>query len=344
MQMDLIGQSPEAQDFLRTVVSNIEPYLLFPDERFMTISTGVLATSAVDLQNEMIDPGCLEDMAAQINKESLWMMREHNPLLGIIGRVFAARRFYAPESGIYFVAIVNGLYDLDRLPTFQDFGVDISTPFEIAYDAPETEKIAEARLAYSPHEIPETTIEEMLEQAPEFVARDAALQARKSAEPTPILTVLASLWLLTSNPFSKKFLERLGDESAVAAVAFFSWLKDRVFTKVAQLNPKTLFVLETAYKGCRVEFVTSSTDPAILIEATQSVHNAAQSAIVLVDKLEHLGIQKLIYEFHLPTKKWLPLHAATRGGGVISNRAALIVLDQLYQASLSVADSQNKQI
>jgi cation transport regulator ChaC len=330
--MDLIGESPEAQEFFRSVASDIGRYLLFPDEHFTMIRAGILATSAVDRQNEIISPNCLESMAAQINKNSLWMLREHNPLLGIIGRVLAAGRFYAPGSGIYFVATVNGFYDLDRLPGFQDLGVDISPPTESAYDLPETERIAEARLGYSPHEIPETAVEEMLEQAPEFVARDAALQGRKSAEPTPILTVLASVWLLISNPFSKKFLERFGEKSGDAAIAFLSWLKDRVFTKVAQLNPKTLFVLETAYKGCRVEFVTSSTDPAILIEATQCVHGAAQSAVALVDKLEHLGVQKLIYEYHLPTRKWLPLHAATRGRGVISDRPALIALDQFKPA------------
>jgi hypothetical protein len=329
----LIDESPEAQDFFRTVASNVGRYLLFPDEPFTTLRPGILATSAVDRQNEIIAPACLEDMAAQINENSLWMTREHNPLLGIIGRVLAAGRFYAPKSEIYFVAIVNGFYDLDRLPTFRDFGVDISLPIRGAYDPPETERVDAARLAYSPHEIPGAAIDEMLQQAPEFVARDAVLRLRKSAEPIPILTVLASVWLLTSNPFSKKFLERFGEKSGDAAISFLSWLKDRVFTKLAQLNRKTLFVLETAYKGCRVEFVTSSTDPAILIEATRCVHDAAQSAVVLVDKLEHLGIQQLVYEYHLPTKQWLPLHAATRRGGVISNRAALIALDQLDQAA-----------
>jgi hypothetical protein len=330
MRMDLIGESPEAQAFFRTVESNIGSYLLFPDERFTTISAGILTASVPDLQNEIIDPDCLEDMAAKINKDSMWMLREHNPLLGIVGRVLAAGRFYAPESGAYFVAIVCGSYDLDCLPTFQDIGVDISLPIESTYDLPDTERVAKARLGYSPHEIPETAIEAMLEQAPEFVARDAAEQARKSAEPIPILTVFASIWLLMSNPFSKKFLERFGERSADEAIAFLSWLKDRVFTK---LNRKTLFVLETRYEGCKVEFVISSTNPAILIEATQCVHDAAQSAIVLVDKLKHRGIQKLIYEYHLPTKKWLPLSAATREVGVISNRAALIALDQLDQAA-----------
>ena len=327
--MDLIAESPEAQEFLRSAGSNIERYRLFPQEHFAEIHPGILATSAVDRQNEAIDPNCLEDIAAQINKHSLWLMREHNPLLGVIGRVLAAGRFYSPKSGLYFVVSVNGFYDLDQLPTFQDLGVDTSFPHERTYDAPEVEEIAEAKLAYSPHEIPEAIIEEMLERAPEFVSRGAALQARKSAEPTPILTVLASLWLLTNNPFSKKFLERFGDKSADSAIAFISWLKERVFSKVSSLNAKTLFVLETPYKGCKVEFVISSVDPAILIEATQCVYEAAQSATALVDKLEHLGIQKLIYQYHSPTKKWLPLYAATRTGGVISNRSTLIALDQL---------------
>ena len=90
MRMDLIGESPEAQAFFRTVESNIGSYLLFPDERFTTISAGILTASVPDLQNEIIDPDCLEDMAAKINKDSMWMLREHNPLLGIVGRVLAA--------------------------------------------------------------------------------------------------------------------------------------------------------------------------------------------------------------------------------------------------------------
>ena len=327
--MDLIGESPEAQDFFRAVASNIGRYLLFPSERFTTARPCILATSAVDRQNEVIDPDCLEDMAAQINKGPMWLRREHNPLLGIIGRVLAAGQFYAPESGIYFVAAVNGFYDLDRLPTFRDLGVDISLSGESAYDLPETERVVEARLGYSPHEMPETVVKEMLEQAPEFVAHDATLQGRKSAEPIPILTVFASVWLLMNNPFSRKFLERVGDKSGDAAIAFLSWLKDRVFTKLAHLNSKTLFVLETPYKGCTIEFVVASTEPATLIAATQCVHDAVKSATALVDKLEYLGVQELIYEYHQPTKTWLPLHAATRGGGVISNRTALIALDQL---------------
>jgi len=132
--MGLIGESPPAQEFFRATISNVERFLLFPDERFAHIGEGILATSAVDRQNEAIDPDCLEDMASQINRDSPWLMREHNPLLGIIGRVLAAGRFYAPESGIYFVGIVTGFYDLDRLPTFQGLGADGSPLIEGPYD------------------------------------------------------------------------------------------------------------------------------------------------------------------------------------------------------------------
>ena len=121
------------------------------------------------------------------------------------------RRFHAPQSNIYFLAVVSGLYDLDRLPSFQDAGVDLSAlPTEDAYQPAETEKVAAAQVAYNPHEIPSAIIEDLLQGAPELVARDAALCARKNAEPTPIITIVVTLWLLTSNPFLKKFQERLG--------------------------------------------------------------------------------------------------------------------------------------
>src|SRR5271165_5518196 len=102
--MNLIRECPGAQEFLRAAAANIETKLLFPAERFSAVQAGILATSGIDLQNEMIAPECLEDMAAQINEHSMWLTREHNPLLGIIGRVLAAGRFYAPESQLQFVA------------------------------------------------------------------------------------------------------------------------------------------------------------------------------------------------------------------------------------------------
>src|SRR5439155_2206617 len=101
MQMDLIDESVEAQEFFRHVASDIEKHKRFQGERFARILTGVMATSAVDSQNEALTPECLEDMAAKINKDSLWMMVDHNPLIGPVGRVLAARRFYAPQSEVY---------------------------------------------------------------------------------------------------------------------------------------------------------------------------------------------------------------------------------------------------
>src|SRR5258708_39825257 len=106
MHMNLIDESPEAQEFFRDVASDIEKHKRFQEERFARVLTGVLATSAVDSQNEVIAPECLEDMAMQITRDSLWMMVEHNPLIGPVGRVLAARRFYAPQSDLYFVATV----------------------------------------------------------------------------------------------------------------------------------------------------------------------------------------------------------------------------------------------
>jgi hypothetical protein len=54
----------------------------------------------------------------------------------------------------------------------------------------------------------------------------------------------------------------------------------------------------------------------------------------LIDTLEHLRVIKLVYEFDLETQDWFPLHAATKYGGVISDRPYLIAIDEL--AGLSV--------
>lgn len=332
--MTLLDECPEAGQFMMEVTENVERYKRFPSERFAKLVIAVMATNAVDRQNEVIDPGCLEDMAAQINRDSLWLTVEHNPLMAPIGRALAARRFYARESGIYFVAGVLGVYDCEKLPSFSDIGIDTAaaTPDDVQ-GIDQAEQIPTAQIAFNPHEIDTAAVTQMLQCAPEFVDRNPMLVGRKSADPIAILTVLASVWLLVSNPFSKKFLERLGEKSADAAIAFLSWLKNEVLATFARIDSNNpLFELQMPYKGCVVEFFVASREPEILVKATHSVHEAAQHSLNLVDRLEHLGVQKLVYAYDPATQRWLPLYAATRMGGVISDRRALIVLDQFRQS------------
>jgi len=333
--MDLISESPEAQDFLQTVVSEIDRYKRFPDEKFAQIVTGVLASSGVDLQREELALEALTQIAADINERSIWMRVEHNPLNPPVGRVLAARVFYAPASDLYFVAGVIGQYDGGRLPTFRDVGVDASAlPEEHECDLPK-ESIG-ARIVFNPHELSSTVIEAMLEGAPDIVTSEAGQVRRKAAEPPPILTLVVSAWLLTRNPFSKKFLEKLGEQSAQSVIDYFSWLKNKLARQIAKLNRKTLIVWDMPYNGCRVEFVIASSELAVLLDAIDSLPSAGNSAVAVVKQMEALGIEKLVYEYDVSVKKWLPLHAATRLAGVVSDRPYLIALDQFRGFSIGV--------
>jgi hypothetical protein len=56
--------------------------------------------------------------------------------------------------------------------------------------------------------------------------------------------------------------------------------------------------------------------------------------LALIDRLESLELHRLIYEFDLTTRKWLPLHATSKTAGVISDRPYLIALDQMKGLSI----------
>lgn len=143
------------------------------------------------------------------------------------------------------------------------------------------------------------------------------------------MEIATSLWLLTSNPFSKAFLTRFGERAADQVIDFLGWIKEKVVYTIEQhTNERVLFKFTTPYKGCQAKFVIASKDAELLIRATDSVNEAARSAIALIDRIEHLEPNKLVYEFDLTIKQWLPRHAATKKAGVISDRPALIAVDK----------------
>ncbi|HEX3248355.1 MAG TPA: hypothetical protein VHS05_02930 [Pyrinomonadaceae bacterium] len=333
--MDLWDEVPEAGLFAKSISDNIQNYKLHPTEEFSDIWVGTLATTAVDLQREAFTRQSLAAFVQQLEQETLWIGAHHDPLIQPYGRVVSAKLFYAPQSELYFVAAVVGLYDQHTLPKFEHFGLDLTTVlFDDIADVPRLES-DKVQLAYSPHEIDRVVITELLLEAPEMVDRQPKRSLRKSADPITILSVLASFWLLTNNPFSKKFLERYGEKAADSSMAFFSWLSRRVFTKLNELqNRRVLFEFMSNYKGCRVQFVIPSKDLSVLCEATNVIYDGAQSAKALIDKLESLGLQRLIYEFDLNARKWLPLHATSKSVGVISDRPYLVALDQMKAFSV----------
>jgi hypothetical protein len=84
-----------------------------------------------------------------------------------------------------------------------------------AFEITKAHERYEAQIAYSPHEIYPEFINELLRDAPDIVNPKPKRSLRKEIDPIRIFTVLASIWLLASNPFSKKFLERYGEETAM---------------------------------------------------------------------------------------------------------------------------------
>lgn len=339
--MDLWNEVPETTLFAKSITQNLDKYKLFPTEDFDDLRFATLATSAVDLQREAFTPNSLKAFVKQIEKRTLWVGALHDPLIQPYGRIVAAKRFYSPKSQLYFVAGVIGLYDPKTLRTFKDVGVELVQVFDDVVDTLAI-KQKKVQLAFSPHEVDTEVIRELMNEAPELVDKNPLRSLRKSAEPITIVSILASIWLLSNNPFSKKFLERYGEKAADGSLAFFSWLSNKVFKKLDELKGKrVLFEFVTEYKGCRVQFVVPSKDTSLLCEAANSVYIAGQSAQALIDQLEHLKVDRLIYEFDLNTRKWLPLHATSTLAGVISDRPYLIALDQMKGFSVGGVTSQN---
>lgn len=340
--MNLWDETPEAKLFGESIANNIQNHKLYPTEEFADLWFGSLATSGVDLQGEAFTPQSLESFAHRIKEETLWIGAHHDPLIQPYGRVISAKVFYAPKSQLYFVAAVIGLHDPKMLQKFEDLGIDLTTVLiDDISDVPRSEN-EQIQLAFSPHEIERAIINELLADAPDIVEKQPIRSLRKSAEPITILSIFASIWLLTNNPFSKKFLERYGEKAADGSLVFFSWLSEKVFRKLSNLrNKRVLFEFISEYKGCRVQFVIASADTSILCEASNSIFDAGHSAVALIDRLESLGLQRLIYEFDINARKWLPLHATSKVAGVISDKPYLIALDQMKGFSVGGFTSED---
>ena len=337
MVMDLWHEAPEAKEFCQSILRDIQSYKFHPDEVFTEVKFAILSTSAIDRQGEAFTPDALEQGARRINEEILWIGVHHDPLIQPYGRVISAKVFYGPTSQIHFTAAVIGYYDPSKLPTFSDLGIDSSgsrtelneTHLNLANEP------FHAQLEFSPHEVDRELILDLLQDSPDIVSKQPFRSLRKTADPFTIISLFVSLGLLLYNPFSKKFLERYGERAADGSIAFFRWLSLKVFARLSELRKKrVLFEFASDYKGCRIQFVVDSNDTAVLCAASNSISEAATSAVSLIDRAEHLQFQRLIYEFDLKTSRWLPLHAMSKKVGVISDRPYLIAIDQMHGLSV----------
>lgn len=321
--MSVIDESEESQSFIKAATENWGDFKRFAGERFVKIGVGVIATSEVDRQNERMAPEALYGMADQIQRESLWLTIEHDPLIFPAGRVLTARCFYAPVSRVHFVVGVFGYYDPAEYETFESAGLTVPEPVDVNVEIP-TDEI-ELVVAYNPHEIPRSLIDEILSEAPPQVSREPQLVGRKSADPITILTILASFAAIAHTPFAKKFGERMGERAADELAA---WLKNKVFTAFSRIEKEPLFAFESRELGCEVKFIVPSKKPLILQKAAETVDDAAIRALALLKILKFLGPEKLVYSFDIESLQWFPLYAATEKRGIIIEARALIFAER----------------
>jgi hypothetical protein len=331
MTRSLIDEVPEARQFIESACRSWEKFKRYPLEEFINVRGAVLATSGVDLQNECFAPEGLYEMAEHIRQNSLWLMHEHNPLIPPLGRILAAKCFYATNSQLNFVVGAVGFYDSSLRQTFSSLGIDFE---RLPLPEPIMAEVDDAAhklftLSYNPHEIPPRIIEDLLRDAPPQIAEQATLVGRKAADPLTILSVVTSLWVLLSNPFAKKLSERLGEHSADFAADVGLWLKARVIAAFSRLEKEALFEFECHENGCRVEFIVPSRDRLVLQKSIDTVQGAAVNARALVAALTSFGPEKLVYRFDPNTLQWWPLYAATRLRGVIKDERILIAAERL---------------
>lgn len=332
-QPNLIARCPAAVNFIESVKSRIGDYQLFPGEKFKLVSAAVLSSTNIDKHGDSFELEDLKRTVERVGSSPLWLRREHDPLIQPIGRMIAARLFSDAALGVYFVVGVMGLYDSGSLAKFSDFDIDVSTlsptaPEELQNQQPD----AVATIEFNPDEGTSDVVHQILRDAPSFVSREPVEEFRKSAELLRTVNFWVSIILLTSNPFTKKFLERWGDKAADASFEFFKWFG----TAVLSLRKLDRLVIKTEYKGCAIQFVLAHDEsPDVVSHQINEIHQATDSACRLVEALEKLAPECVTFSYDLEAQTWFPLYAITRKAGIIADRPRLIAIDKL-QGGLSL--------
>jgi len=340
--VNLIEECPEVRRWAEDVINSIDSYKLFPDENFASLLVGVMSSTSTDKQGESFEREDLERAVARVAQSAFFVRREHDPLIQPIGRTLAAKLFFEAHSNVHFVASVTGMYDSSKLPKLADKGIDLS---KLANTAPEELQDQEpkigASLEFNPDEIPVEVIEQVLDTAPSWVLRQPAQDFRKSGEPLRILAISASILLLSSSPFTKKFLERWGEKTADASFEFLEWLRK----KISSLRVQDRLVIRTEYRGCEIEFVLPAEEnPVIVAEAVDALRSATDSACRLVEALAEFEPTRITLGYDLPSKKWFPLHATTLKAGIIADQPRLIAIERLHSGGLSLGGKREQRL
>jgi hypothetical protein len=308
---ELIQQSPEAQAFLLDVRNHIASYLLHPDEQFSDLGEGVLGGTATDQQGEASSLDDLNELIKRIGREPFWITLNHDPRIHPVGRVIAAKIFKVPESENHFVAALTGTYSGATIPTIENGRKKLGGSSDAEYAL--TPELSKSRLSFNIYELPFELIQEMIEVAPLSVDNKVAEERRKALDPLVILRLMLPGGLLfgAATKIGGKIVEHFADD-------VFVWVKSTVLKKLGEFrkrnNRETLFVFESHYKGCTIEFVISSQDEMVRIDAVDGVYAAAAESKSIVDAFESQKPTRLTFDYDTDRKKWLPLYIVTNRG------------------------------
>jgi hypothetical protein len=324
---------PEAKAFAEEVMENSEKYVFFEKEKYLHLVAGVLGATNYDSKGESIPVESLQYTEEKIKHGPFWVNDNHDPRKPPVGRILAAKVFYAPSSKVHFLAGVMGLYDTEAFPTFTDLEIDLSERLPVDELLAETEDEPFCHLLYDPHDIPPDLIAELFSDAPPFVTPIDETLVHKGTGDDQIaqIIILASKFLIAYNPLTKEFFGRVG---SAAGDAFVKWTKHSASKIYSRLKRRALFKWETEYQGCTADFMVDTENPEEIAAAVQQIADASSAAGALVRSLQQYGPERVAYLFDTPTEKWLPLYAVTKGIGIISDRPYLISLEKYKGFSL----------
>ena len=330
---------PEASKFCDNVIENIQNYKLYPEENFISLTKGILASTRLDSQNEQFTIENLKSFQEKINNDILWFGINHDPLIQPHGRAIAAKIFYAPQSEEYVLFVVTGYYNVTKFFKFKDIGIDSKNTIHEEHTIPpfDIEKTV-IRIGFNKKEMDTDTasqFEHDIANAPEFVIKEIDYRFRKTSDPFTTITICIPIWLIIANPFSKKFLEVYAEEAAKKSLEIFKWIIDYIISKVNKIkNERVLIEYESPCRSCHYQFLIDTKNTSKIIKATELLYKAGNNSLYLYQNLQKYDVVKIVYKFDTMNEHWEPIYAVTKKLGIISDKPTLIALDKLPGLSI----------
>lgn len=178
-------------------------------------------TTTVDTHGDQFAREALESLVTKVTEGMFLVTVQHNPRIQPVGRVLAAKVFFAPESQEYFVAGVIGYWDPASYKTFESIGDLCSVAEDLCVSGLDLENPPQASIELNRQDFNFQDFDDVLTEAPLVVSKDIDERFRKAQDPITIVTISASISLLLSTPFLKEIQKKFGAATADACIGFF---------------------------------------------------------------------------------------------------------------------------